>query len=390
VRTLVTTSRMPFAVDEIRKLGEAGHDVTAVDTFKASPGSHSRGAARHIEVPAPTQETEAFIDAIVGIIAEQQIDWLLPMFEEVFYLAAHRDRLEGSCDPFFPPFDTLAKVHDKVSFAALCRELGLPVAESVTATSPAELKDAIGRFDHWFARAAYGRGGLNILTNSGPLAGEGSVDDADPSPEDPWLVQEYLEGLDMCSWSVAHDGVVALHSTYEHALTIDHRGGIVFESVDAPETLAAAQQIVAALDWTGQVSFDFLRTDDGLHHLVECNPRPTDGCTLATPEELDAALFGARPASPVVVPVGRKREIKEAVLRDMLQHLGHFRSDAKAAKGGSDVYAQRHDHLPLLYTVLSLQHVKAYRKTLGLDHKSREDLMAAQFFDVAWDGEPIS
>jgi hypothetical protein len=92
----------------------------------------------------------------------------------------------------------------------------------------------------------------------------------------------------------------------------------------------------------------------------------------------------------VVVPSGRKREIKEAVLRDMFQHLGRFRSDLHAAKGGGDVYAQPHDHLPLLYTVLSLQHVKAYRETLGLDHKSREDLMAAQFFDVAWDGAPIS
>ena len=89
MRTLVTTSRMPFAVDEIRKLGEAGHDVTAVDTFKASPGSHSRYAARHIEVPQPTQQTEAFIDAIVAIIADEQIEWLLPMFEEVFYLAYH-------------------------------------------------------------------------------------------------------------------------------------------------------------------------------------------------------------------------------------------------------------------------------------------------------------
>jgi hypothetical protein len=44
----------------------------------------------------------------------------------------------------------------------------------------------------------------------------------------------------------------------------------------------------------------------------------------------------------------------------------------------------------LLYTVLSLQHVRAYRKSLGIDHKSREDLMAAQFFDVSWDGESIS
>lgn len=390
MRTLVTTSRMPFAVDEIRKLGEVGHDVTAVDTFKTSPGSHSHYAARHVEVPAPAQETDAFVDAIARVVEEQRIEWLLPMFEEVFYLAAHRDRLEGRCELFFPDFPTLAKVHDKVTFAALGRELGLAVAESVTATSPAELRDAIGTFDHWFARAAYGRGGLNVLTNTGPLAGEGSIDDAEPTSDDPWLVQEYLQGVDLCSWSVVRHGEVVLHSTYEHAVTIDNRGGIVFESVDAPETLAAAQQIAAELGWHGQVSFDWLRTDDGVHHLVECNPRPTDGCTLATPEELDAAIFGPAPAVGVVVPAGRKREITEAVIRDMFQHLHKFRSDWKAGKGASDVYAQPHDHLPLLYTVLSLQHVKEYRKTLGIDRKSREDLMAAQFFDVAWDGEPIS
>lgn len=390
MRTLVTTSRMPFAVDEIRKLGQAGHDVTAVDTFRASPGSHSRYAARHLEVPAPTQETEEFVAAVARIVEEQRIEWLLPMFEEVFFLAAHRDQLPDGCALFFPDFATLAAVHDKVTFADRCRELGLPVAESVTATSAAELRDAIGRFDHWFARAAYGRGGLNVLTNAGPLAGEGSVDDAQPSPADPWLVQEYLEGVDLCSWSVVHHGEVVLHSTYEHPLSIDDRGGIVFESVVAPETLKAAQRIAAALDWHGQVSFDFRRTADGVHHLVECNPRPTDGCTLATPEEFAAALFSARPPAPVVVPAGRKREITEAVLRDMFQHLDRFQRDRAAAKGGSDVYGQPHDHLPLLYTVLSLQHVHAYRHTLGLDRKSREDLMAAQFFDVAWDGEPIT
>lgn len=390
MRTLVTTSRMPFAVDEIRKLGEVGNEVTAVDTFKNAPGSHSRYVARHVEVPAPTQETEAFIAAIAGIIAEHDIEWVIPAFEEVFYLSYHRDRLGDDVELFFPDFPTLAKVHDKVTFAALCRDLGLPVAESVTATSQAELEAAIGKWDHWFARAAYGRGGLNILTNTGPLAGEGNIADAAPSADDPWLVQEFLQGVDMCSWSVVHHGEVVLHSTYEHALEIDDRGGIVFESVDAPETLAAAQKLAKELNWHGQVSFDFLRTEDGVHHLVECNPRPTDGCTLATPEEFDAALFGERPPEPVVVPAGRKREIKEAVLRDMFEHLGRLRSDAKAAKGGSDVYGQPHDHLPLFYTAFSLQHIKAYREAMGIDHKSRQDLTAAQFFDVSWDGGPIS
>ena len=147
MRTLVTTSRMPFAVDEIRKLGQAGHDVTAVDTFKASPGSHSRSRPRRLEVPPPAQETEAFIDAISRIIDEQQIQWLLPMSRRSSTSRAHRDRLEGRCELFFPDFPTLAKVHDKVTFSALGRDVGLSVAESVTATSPEELLDATGRFD---------------------------------------------------------------------------------------------------------------------------------------------------------------------------------------------------------------------------------------------------
>ena len=389
VNVLVTTSRMPFAVDEIHKLGEAGNVVTATDTFAAAPGSHSRMATRHVETPSPTQDTAGFIEAIAGIIDEFDIQWLVPAFEEVFYLAAHRDRLEGKAELFFPDFATLAKVHDKVSFSQLCRDVGLPVAESITVTSDAELVEALAHWEHWFARAAFGRGGLDIITNTGPLADETSPSDIHPTPDDPWLVQEYLHGVDRCSWSVVHHGEIALHSTYEHPLAIDDRGGIVFQSVDAPETLEASRKLVEALGWHGQISFDYLVTDDGVHHMVECNPRPTAGCTIATAEELDAALF-APAGQTVVVPAGRKKMIKEAVLRDMFLHVRKIKDDAQAAKGAGGVYSQPHDHLPLLYTVLSLQHVRQYRKELGIERASREDLMAAQFFDVAWDGNPIT
>lgn len=70
-------------------------------------------------------------------------------------------------------------------------------------------------------------------------------------------------------------------------------------------------------------------------------------------------------------------------------HLERAKHDLDAAKGASGVYGQEHDHLPLLYTVLSLQHVRHYRRSLGLDKASRQDLMAAQFFDVEWDGTAI-
>ncbi|MDJ0451549.1 MULTISPECIES: hypothetical protein [Gordonia] len=390
-RVLVTTSRMPFAVDEIHKLGETGRDVTAADTFAAAPGSHSRGARRHLVFPAPTQQTAAFIDAVIEAIGDHDINWLLPMFEEVFYLARHRDRITAAhpvTELFFPDFETLARVHDKVEFTALCRELGLPAAESVTTTNRDELREATQRWPHWFARAAYGRGGLDVLTNTGPLAGESSIDDITPTRDDPWLVQEYLTGVDRCSWSVAHHGEIVLHSCYEHPLAIDDRGGIVFESVDSPESLAAAQSLARELNWHGQISFDYLVTDDGVHHMVECNPRPTAGCTVATADEFDTALFD--PGELVVVPAGRKKMITAAVLRDALRHPSHLRRDLAAAKGAGGVYDQPHDHLPLLYSALSLQHILAYRKELGLNRDTSEELMATQFFDVLWDGTAIA
>ncbi|HCS58996.1 MAG TPA: ATP-grasp domain-containing protein [Gordonia polyisoprenivorans] len=388
-RILVTTSRMPFAVDEIHKLGETGRFVVATDTFRSAPGNHSRGASKHMVVPAPTQETQAYVDAIAGILDSERINWLLPMFEDVFYLARHRDQLADGRDVelFFPDFDTLRMVHDKVGFTELCARLGLPVAETITATSPAELRAATGRWDHWFARAAFGRGGLDIATNTGPLAGETDLDDITPTPDDPWLVQEFLAGVDRCSWSVVHHGEVVLHSCYEHPLAIDNRGGVVFRSVDSPQSLETAQRIARELNWHGQLSFDYLMTDDGVHHMVECNPRPTAGCTLATAEEFDTALFD--PGELVVVPEGRKKMIRAAVIRDALMHPSRARADLRASRGAKGVYEQRKDHLPLLYSALSLQHVLAYRKQLGINRVKGETLVATQFFDVLYDGSPI-
>jgi hypothetical protein len=124
--------------------------------------------------------------------------------------------------------------------------------------------------------------------------------------------------------------------------------------------------------------------------MVECNPRPTAGCTVATAEELDTALFSPTPGSTVVVPAGRKKMITAAVLRDAIEHPSRARADLAAAKGAGGVYAQEHDHLPLLYSALSLQHVVQYRKQIGIDRKAHEDLVAAQFFDVQYDGSAIA
>ena len=93
MRVLVTSSRMPFALDEIRKLGKAGLAVVASDTFESAPGSHSRYVEESLVTPAPRREPEAFLRAVAEIVETRSVDLILPAFEEVFYLASDRGRL---------------------------------------------------------------------------------------------------------------------------------------------------------------------------------------------------------------------------------------------------------------------------------------------------------
>ncbi len=388
MKILCTTSRMPFAVDEIRKLGERGHEVYAADTFRAAPGSHSKEVADRVLVPAPKQETLAFVQAIVDIVTERGIELVVPMFEDVFYLAKHRDALPDSTRLFCPPFEQLAKVHNKASFLEFCGEIGVPVPPTVVARSDAELRDAIAGFSTYFARAAYSRGGVELLTNTGPLAGVVAVDDVHPTADNPWVVQAFVEGTDLCSFSVVHEGRIVAHCTYEHPRTIEHAGGIEFVSVDEPRTLQYAQQVAEATGYTGQLSFDWLAHDDGSFSIVECNPRPTDGVTLMGAEVLEAALLRPGP-EPVVVPAGRRSEIKLAMLRDMFREPSNLPQEIRELFEAPDVYHGQHDLRPFLYQVLSYSHVFAFRHhEHGKGHK-HTDLVAAQFYDVEWDGSPI-
>lgn len=391
MKVLCTSARMPFAVDEIRKFGEAGHVVYAADTFKTAPGLHASKVHERIITPQPKQETPAFIDDIAETLRSRDIDILVPMFEEVFYLAKHRDRFESLSELFFPAFDTLLKFHSKSNFVELCQQLGVPVPPTVVAHDDAELAAAVDQFPEYFARAAFSRGGVDLLTNTGPLAGAISVSDVHPTSANPWVVQGFVEGVDLCSFSVVHDGKVAAHVTYEHPKTIEHAGGIEFVSVVEPETLAHVRTFVEATGYTGQISFDYLRHPDGVVSMVECNPRPTDGVALMGHETFSQAVF-APSADTVVIDAGHKAQVSMALLRDAFRNPSELPSDLKEMFEAPDVYLGKHDIGPFLYQALSYSHVFAFRHHRNADehHRKHTDLMAAQFYDIEWDGSPIA
>lgn len=390
MRALITSSRFPHALDLVRKLGERGHEVLAADTFEGAPGSRSRYVAERIVTTAPAFEPDEYVNEIEELVRGRGVDMLLPAFEEAFYLAPHRERLARHTDAFFPSFEVIQRLHDKRAFPELARELGLAAPRTIAVESERELRRAIASFPEHIARPAFSRGGVTLLTNVGPLAGRVRVEDCRPSPECPWIVQEYVRGTDVCSFGVAHHGRYVAHSAYEHPKTIEHAGGILFVSVDEPESLRMAQRIVEALGYHGHVSFDFMRTERGLV-LLECNPRPTAGVFMMSSEDYERALIAPRTIdAPLVVPAGVRRQIAVALLRDMVRNPKEIPADLRALFSGvPDVYTRRDDAMPAIWSVLSYSRVRAFRRWAGHAGRRPSDLVAAQFFDIAWDGAPM-
>src|SRR5688572_25570182 len=126
---------MPFALDAIRKLSERGHDVFATDSFDAAPGSHSRYLAASFTTAPASDDPTAFAEDVERIARENEIDALLPMFEEVFYLAAHHAEISAATRLYAPPFRTLAQVHDKGTFQEMCDRLEIRTPQTVVAHS---------------------------------------------------------------------------------------------------------------------------------------------------------------------------------------------------------------------------------------------------------------
>lgn len=383
MKVLITSARMPFALDMIRKLSAAGHEVYAADDLADAAGSHSKYLSGRVVTASPRADTESFIADVERFCADRGIEVVVPAFEEAFYLAAQRERLERTAKLYLAPFATLARLHDKVAFQRLAEGLDLPIPTCVVATSDDELREAIERWPRYFARAAFSRGGVALLTNTGPLAGELTLDDCHPTPASPWLVQEFVEGPTVCTYSTVHEGRVTAHCMYEIPRQWKHATGIGFRSIDGAASLRVISAITAELDYTGQISFDFLVTDHGLS-LVECNPRATDGILLVEGGALAAGLFDPD-AEPTMVEPGKEVQLDLALVGDAFadhaKRLPRTISDLARVRDAGDGW---HDPLPTMYSAFAVAHDKLVSLR---DHRNLQVEMGG---DISWDGEPIA
>ena len=376
-KVLVTAGRFDPATAIVRGFHKAGINVHAADSYKMAPALHSHSTTGHV-VPSPSQEPVRFTESVATIVGEEKIDLVVPSFEEGFYLSRYRDLIPAPL--FAPPFATIKRLHNKANFTQLCSTLNLPIPQTITVTDCEELRKATAQFDEFVARPAYSRGGLNYLTNHGPRAGEKSIDDCDPSPENPWLVQEYIEGRDACSFSVVRNGKIVLHCVYEPSIAAVGGWSLQFTSITDFGTFERASKIAEHFTYNGFLSFDYRRTKDGFV-MIECNPRVSAGAFLTPEEWIGPAVFD---------DPGDVRRVEPGMRRQYDVHLldPHFNKlpPAKLIRElltPPDAFFNPNDLLPALYFLICRRHWSVVAK------KEHTTMAHAFLDDITWDGSPM-
>lgn len=245
--------------------------------------------ARSVVVTAPVKDREAYAQDLLRVVAEEAVDLIVPVSEEILHVAALHGRLPTRTRLFAMPQQALLQAHDKGAFAAQAwDQLGLPVPVthalgSAEAALMAQHMDVVVKPLH----ACSGRG-VQVLRRGAALP------EADPA--NPAIVQERIIGPERSTCSLVHEGVVSATVVYQ-GLMSSGSVSVAFERVENTWIEAFVRDYAAATRWTGFLSFDFMLDHQGYHFAIECNPRTTSGLHFFSPEDLAPAVLD--PAHPL-------------------------------------------------------------------------------------------
>ena len=282
---MLTGGKMTKALQLARSFHAAGHRVVLVEAHKYWLVGHrfSNAVDRFYTVPAPHKDPEGYIQALLNIAKQENIDFYVPVCSPVqsYYDSLAKPVLSGCCEVFHFDADVTQMLDDKFAFAETARSLGLSVPKSFKITHP----EQVINFDFSTETSKYilksipydsvRRLNLTKLPCDTPEKTAAFVKSLPISEERPWVMQEFIPGKEYCTHSTVRDGELRLHCCCESSAF-----QVNYENVYQPEILQWISNFVKELKLTGQASFDFIQADDGNIYAIECNPRTHSAITM--------------------------------------------------------------------------------------------------------------
>lgn len=400
---MITGGRAPCALDLARGFAARGAEVYAAECLEHPLCAASRAVKRSFRVPPPAQEAAGYAAALRDIVRSEQIGLLLPTCEEIFYISEYRDSFGPDCRVLAPPLETLRELHSKWAFIALCARLGFAVPETVRLGEESEAKIAGELPRRRPGEAAY------ILKPefsrfSAGVSRHGTLDEARAEASragGSWVAQAFAGSEMLCTYGVAHEGRLLAHAAYRAPQTASG-ASVCFRPDADPVAREWVSRFAERTNFSGQLSFDFIRTDEGLLLPIECNPRATSGVHLLLAPQAGAAssCSGAERAPDLLDALAEPERVQATIVADpartpmlLLPMLGsglsQLRSPKKFARwlrdyrGSRDVLLRSGDAAVLPQAIRMMAEFRRRSVRLGVS------MSEASVHDIGWNGDPI-
>lgn len=360
--------------------------------------------ARNFIVPPPRQQTDKFLAALNAIILENKIDLLIPSGDEIFYVAQGKYQLP--CAMFVEPLMKLDLLRNKWEFVLNAVDQNLPVPATMLVLTIGDMLQAYAHWKELVIKPVYSRFGaralilptlkraLSALGDASQHRVEHALQPDESSRQDslamqsatqtPWIAQDYVEGTQICTYSVCYDGRITAHAAYPSAFTTGRGATIVFKSIRHPAIFEWVKTFVEQNKFTGQIGFDFIESVEGEIFALECNPRATGGAHLfaAHPQFAEAFL---NPQMECIAPLDdHSYMLTNAMLVYGLPasiRKKKFRQWVKTLLASSDAVLDFKDPLPFL-----LQGRSIFSR-LKIAREYKIGALEAATYDIEWNGE---
>lgn len=276
---IVTNAKNRIAYNVVRSLGQRGIDVYTADFVPRSMSFASRYSKGHFLYPSPFRDQEGFVQRLIDEIQRLKVDVLIPVFEETFLVAKHKEKFSWHVKMVLPDYEQILLAHNKDRWEIVAQRLGLPVPRTYSIESMWNgLVDLANVRFPVLIKPKQGGGSWGIEQVDSVSALQTILFRKDQSGQ-PWnrfFVQEKIVGQTHCVAMLFNRGQLRAKVAYRQLRDYPVTGGqaTLRVSLRSPVAEAYLQKLLEAVEWHGVCQADFIveqGTDEA--YLIDMNPR---------------------------------------------------------------------------------------------------------------------
>lgn len=369
INILLTGGRAPATLYLARLLNRNGYSVYVADSIPVYLCQYSKAVKKAFLIPSP-QNKNNYLNSLINIIKTWHIDILIPTCEEIFYISKIKRKFPKKVHVLCDTFNKLELLHNKFSFFNFCKKNNINVPDSHLVQSRNEVMNFLEQNKNrkFVLKPIYSR--FSDKTQFIFYGTEFYFQD-----EVKYILQEYIEGEEYCSYGICQKGNLKVYSDYQSIFTSGQGTSIAFQAIGDKNILVIMKTIIKILCLSGQIALDIIKGQDNKYYVIECNPRLTSGIQLITED-----IF--KKTNNLILP---QKNTSSSI--KLLLFLFRFKWFKKIHKWGNvvlksnDVIFDIYDFKPFLGQFIVL----IYYFTLAI--KNKVSLKHITTLDIEWNGK---